>query len=200
MGHFLYIFVLNNLYFGVTHWPIPGHTSLRWSPATNHRYHLLNISWLPWLKLVLLNLRRESCSILSICSMATILRLAAFTFLCSTVAEHCSESDPSCAAKGHELLQKHKGIMKMEAGANWRASLGNCWNLALENCGRPWWTGHTNYKSWFPAGRSILKSWLAKYLVPSTVPNFRCLLSTGPDFTRRMPGPTWWRLKSLKPG
>lgn len=58
--------------------------------------------------------------------MASILRLVAFTFLCSTVAEHCSESDPSCAAKGHELLQKHKGIMKMEAGANWGASLENC--------------------------------------------------------------------------
>ena len=43
------------------------------------------------------------------------LRLVAFTFLCSTAAgSSCSETDPSCAAKGHELLQRQKEVLKME--------------------------------------------------------------------------------------
>eukprot|EP00434_Breviolum_minutum_P027139 symbB.v1.2.024002.t1/scaffold2216.1/size85545/2 len=37
----------------------------------------------------------------------------AFTFLCLTAAEPCSEFDPFCAAKGHELLQRQK-LLKME--------------------------------------------------------------------------------------
>ncbi len=37
----------------------------------------------------------------------------AFTFLCLTAAEPCSEFDPFCAAKGHELLQRQT-LLKME--------------------------------------------------------------------------------------
>ena len=37
----------------------------------------------------------------------------AFTFLCLTAAEPCSEFDPFCSAKGHELLQRQK-LLKME--------------------------------------------------------------------------------------
>ena len=43
------------------------------------------------------------------------LRLVAFTFLLSTAAgSSCFESDPSCAAKGHELLQRQKEVLKMD--------------------------------------------------------------------------------------
>lgn len=50
----------------------------------------------------------------SLLSMLGVMMLRiAFTFLCLTAAEPCSEFDPFCAAKGHELLQRQK-LLKME--------------------------------------------------------------------------------------
>ena len=53
----------------------------------------------------------------SLLSMLGVMMLRiAFTFLCLTAAEPCSEFDPFCAAKGHELLQRQK-LLKMERWA-----------------------------------------------------------------------------------